>query len=136
MTDTTGRCFSGRLARLQEELEKIGADALMVFSSELDNRPGIQYFSGFTGSFAVLVLGRNGGRLVTDSRYFLQAEEESFFPLVRMEDRDPWPAVGQALRELDVKSLAVEDDRLTLERGRSLGKIASSVVGWSGGSGR
>lgn len=132
MTDSRAVFFAGRLARLQEELEKSSADALMVFSSESDNRPGIQYFSGFTGSFAVLVLGRNGGRLVTDSRYFLQAEEESFFPLVRMEDRDPWPAVEQALRELEVKMLAVEDDRLTLERGRALGKIASSVVGTSG----
>ena len=132
MTDRRSVFFAGRLARLQEELGRIGADGLLVFSSESDNRPGIQYFSGFTGSFAVLVLGRNGGRLVTDSRYFLQAEEESFFPLVEMEDRDPWPAVAQALRELDVKSLAVEDDRLTLERGRALGKIASSVVGTSG----
>ncbi len=103
MTDSRAVFFAGRLARLQEELGRIDADGLMVFSSESDNRPGIQYFSGFTGSFAALVLGRNGGRLVTDSRYFLQAEEESFFPLVRMEDRDPWPAVGQALRELDVK---------------------------------
>jgi len=124
--------FEARYSRLLEETNRAGADGFFMFSSESDNRPGIQYFSGFTGSFGILVFGEKGGRLVTDSRYFLQAEEESFFPLVRMEDRDPWPAVAQAIRELDVKSLAVEDDRLTLERGRALGKIISTAVGTSG----
>ncbi|GAB1487161.1 hypothetical protein MASR2M79_22160 [Aminivibrio sp.] len=78
---------------MQEELRSAGADALILFSSESDNRPSIQYLSGFTGSFAVLVVGLKGGFLVTDSRYFLQGEEQSFFPLGKMEDRDPWPAI-------------------------------------------
>ncbi len=106
-----------------------------VFSCSAASRtigPVSSIFRAFTGSFGILVFGEKGGRLVTDSRYFLQAEEESFFPLVRMEDRDPWPAVAQAVRELGLKNLAVEDDRLTLERGRALEKIISSFVGTSG----
>ena len=121
--------FAARMERLAEELRKRGADALFVFSSELDNRPAVQYLSGFTGSFAVVVAGVNGGRLITDSRYFIQAEEESFLPLVRMEDRDPWPAVREALRQLGVRRLAVEDDKLSLERGRALETLLSSLVG-------
>lgn len=117
-----------RAARLHEELRPLGADGLLIFSSEYDNRPGIQYFSGFTGSFAALVLGAKGGRLVTDSRYFLQTEEESCYPLVRMEDRDPWPAVARALRELDVKVVAVEEDKLTLERGKEVARIAPGAI--------
>ncbi len=109
--------FAARMERLAEELRRRGADTLFVFSSELDNRPAIQYLSGFTGSFAVVVAGVNGGRLITDSRYFIQAEEESFLPLLRMEDRDPWPAVQEALRQLGVRRLAVEDEKLCLERG-------------------
>ena len=124
--------FERRLERLGAGLERTGADGLLVFSAEYDNRPTIQYFSGFTGSFAVLVLGRGGGRLVTDSRYFLQAEEESFFPLVKMEDRDPWPAVARAIGELGIEKLAVEDDRLTLERAGALKKIVPSVKSTSG----
>lgn len=118
----------GRAVRLHEELKPLGADGLVIFSAEYDNRPGIQYFSGFTGSFAVLVLGTKGGRLVTDSRYFLQGEEESCYPLVKMEDRDPWPAVAQALRELDVKVAAVEEDKLTLERGKAVAKFAPGAI--------
>lgn len=124
--------FERRLERLGAGLERTGADGLLVFSAEYDNRPTIQYFSGFTGSFAVLVLGRGGGRLVTDSRYFLQAEEESFFPLVKMEDRDPWPAVARAIGDLGIEMLAVEDDRLTLERAGALKKIVPSVKSTSG----
>ncbi len=124
--------FERRARRLGEKLGKIGADGLLVFSAEYDNRPTVQYFSGFTGSFAVLVLGGSGGRLVTDSRYFLQAGEESFLPLVKMEDRDPWPAVAKAIEELAVEQLAVEEDRLTLERARVLKKIVPSIRGTSG----
>lgn len=121
--------YSNRAEHLNEELEALGADGLFLASSESGNTASIQYFSGFTGSFAMLVLGRTGGRLVTDSRYFLQAEEQSAFPLVRMEDRDPWPAVEQALVELDVQVIAVEDDRLNLSQGRALGKIVKTMVG-------
>lgn len=123
--------FSARMERLSEELVRRGADAIFVFSSEYDNRPAIQYLSGFTGSFAVVVAGENGGRLITDSRYFLQAEEESFLPLVRMEDRDPWPAVQEALRQLGVRRLAVEEDKLSIDRGRALEKLTPSLVGTS-----
>lgn len=121
--------FAARMERLAEELRRREADALFVFSSELDNRPAVQYLSGFTGSFAVVVAGVNGGRLVTDSRYFIQAEEESFLPLVRMEDRDPWPAVQEALRQLGARRLAVEDDKLSLERGRALENLLPSLIG-------
>ncbi|MGI6783306.1 MAG: M24 family metallopeptidase [Aminivibrio sp.] len=124
--------FENRLGRLAAELKKTDADGLLVFSAEYDNRPSVQYFSGFTGSFAVLVLGRGGGRLVTDSRYFLQAEEESFFPLVKMEDRDPWPAVARAIGELGIEKLAAEDDKLTLERAGCLKKIVPSVKNTAG----
>ena len=123
--------FERRARRLEEELFKADADGLLVFSAEYDNRPTVQYFSGFTGSFAVLVLGGSGGRLVTDSRYFLQAGEESFLPLVKMEDRDPWPAVAKAIEELAVEQLAVEEDRLTLERAGALKKIVPSIRGTS-----
>lgn len=119
--------FPQRLARVQEELCSAGADGLILFSSESDNRPSIQYLSGFTGSFAVLVVGLKGGILVTDSRYFLQGEEQSFFPLGKMEDRDPWPAIKEALRKLEVKSLAVEEDRLPLDRAEELSKIVPLV---------
>ncbi len=127
MKDNAG-FFPQRLARVQEELRSAGADALILFSSESDNRPSIQYLSGFTGSFAVLVVGLKGGFLVTDSRYFLQGQEQSFFPLGKMEDRDPWPAIQEALGTLDVKSLAVEEDKLTLDRAEELSKIVPSLV--------
>ena len=120
--------FPQRFAKIQNELRAAGADALILFSSESDNRPSIQYLSGFTGSFAVLLVGLKGGFLVTDSRYFLQGEEQSFFPLEKMEDRDPWPAIGEALRKLEVKSLAVEEDRLTLDRAEELSKIVPTQV--------
>ena len=116
---------------LREELRHMGADAFILFSSEYDNRPGIQYLSGFTGSFALLLVGLKEDRLITDSRYFLQAEEESPLPLLKMEDRDPWPAVSRGLRELGVRTLAVEEDKLSMAQGAVLKGLVPGLVGTS-----
>ena len=40
-----------------------------------------------------------------------------------------WPAVREALRQLGVRRLAVEDDKLSLERGRALENLLPSLIG-------
>ena len=67
--------FSKRLARVRGALADQGADGLVVFGAEYDNIANIRYLSSFTGSFAIVVLSATDARLITDSRYFLQAEE-------------------------------------------------------------
>ncbi len=60
-----------RISSARGYLEKCGVDALVFF-----NLNNIRYLAGFTGSDGVLVLGKDTGRFLTDSRYVTQAAAE------------------------------------------------------------
>jgi len=70
-----------RLAQLREEMAQRGIDALLVPSSDPhlseympERWQGRVWLSGFTGSMATLVVGRERAALFADSRYWVQAE--------------------------------------------------------------
>jgi Xaa-Pro aminopeptidase len=72
-----------RIAQLREELQRQGAHALVVPSADphlseyLPERwQGREWFSGFTGSMATLVVAQDRAVLFADSRYWVQAEAE------------------------------------------------------------
>ena len=121
--------FSKRLARVRCALADQGADGLVVFGAEYDNIANIRYLSSFTGSFAIVVLSATDARLITDSRYFLQAEEESPLPLVRIEGRDPWPAVKATLSDMKIRTLAFETERLHVDAFRRLESLCPDLLG-------
>jgi len=60
-----------RAGRLIEHLPAAGIDALLV-----SHLPNIRYLTGFTGSAALLLVGRDGLTFVTDGRYSDQASEQ------------------------------------------------------------
>ncbi len=62
---------AGRAPRLLGGLGDAGADALLV-----TRLPNVRYLTGFTGSAATLVVGREGLVFVTDGRYATQAGEQ------------------------------------------------------------
>lgn len=105
-----------RYRTLYTYLNAVGADGFIVFSNEYDNRANVQYLSGFTGSTAVIVVGMTGAYLIVDSRYFEQADEESYIPVIRMSGRDPWDAIRQAASGLSISRIAFEEDRLSVKR--------------------
>ncbi|MFO1338691.1 MAG: aminopeptidase P family protein [Burkholderiaceae bacterium] len=72
-----------RIARLREAMAAQSIDAVLVPSSDphlseyLPGRwQGREFFSGFTGSMATLVVTANDAALFADSRYWTQAENE------------------------------------------------------------
>ncbi len=72
-----------RLAALRAEMKKENIDAYIVPSSDPHNSEYVaehwksrEWISGFTGSAGVVVVTHNHAGVWTDSRYFLQAEEE------------------------------------------------------------
>ena len=72
-----------RITQIQEMLAREGVHALLVPSSDphlSDYLPGRwqarQWFSGFTGSMATLVVTVTRSALFADSRYWVQAEAE------------------------------------------------------------
>jgi Xaa-Pro aminopeptidase len=121
-----------RLARLRELLQAQDLDAFIIFSAESGNRAAIQYLSGFTGSTAVLLITRSRQFIIVDSRYFIQAEEESGFTLARVRDRDPWPTIEELIADSNIKSMGFEEDRLTVANYQQLTAKVERVQGIAG----
>lgn len=72
-----------RLEKLRQQLTKYNLDAVIIPSTDPHQSEYVakhwkirEYFSGFTGSAGVLVLNKDEAALWTDSRYFLQFEDE------------------------------------------------------------
>ncbi|MGB3342477.1 MAG: aminopeptidase P family protein [Aequorivita sp.] len=72
-----------RLEKLRQQLTKYNLDAVIIPSTDPHQSEYVakhwkvrEYFSGFTGSAGVLVLNQEEAALWTDSRYFLQFEDE------------------------------------------------------------
>jgi Xaa-Pro aminopeptidase len=72
-----------RISDLRAEMQKTGLDAYVIYGTDphlseyipecWQTRP---YISGFTGSAGMVIISRNLAALWTDSRYFLQAEDQ------------------------------------------------------------
>jgi Xaa-Pro aminopeptidase len=62
---------SGRSTRLRERFDDAGVEALLV-----TRLPNVRYFTGFTGSAALLLVCRDRAVFVTDGRYAEQAPEQ------------------------------------------------------------
>ncbi len=72
-----------RLAALRNEMQKLNLDAVFISGTDphaseyLPERWQTRAFiSGFTGSYGMVVVTRNEAGLWTDTRYFLQAEDQ------------------------------------------------------------
>lgn len=75
--------IKNRLEKLRQQLTKYNIDAVIIPSTDphqseyvAEHWKARAYFSGFTGSAGVLVLKQDEAALWTDSRYFLQFEDE------------------------------------------------------------
>ena len=85
--DTLTSPFRLRIERVRDALKRHGLAAVLVPSSDphlseyLPERwQGRLWLSGFTGSMGTLVVTRNTAAVFADSRYWVQAEENSPAP--------------------------------------------------------
>ncbi|HMS30390.1 MAG TPA: aminopeptidase P family protein [Saprospiraceae bacterium] len=76
-------CINDRINALRAQMKQHGVDAYIISSSDphqseyvAERWSGRQWISGFTGSAGTVVVTASHAGLWTDSRYFLQAEEE------------------------------------------------------------
>lgn len=76
-----------RISKLREKLEELMLDAYLCVNIENSNYPESFYFSGFTGSFSILIIDESEKLVITDSRYFEQIKKESDFALIKLNDK-------------------------------------------------
>ncbi len=105
--------YEKRLKRFQTWLEAQGDqyDAILI-----SDRSNIRYLSGFTGTFAYLVISRDKAFILTDSRYTMQARQQSVhFSLVKLERYTPPMSIARLCEQQGWAVLAFERNDLSFD---------------------
>lgn len=110
-----------RLFSVRGCLDKFGLDAVIFFG--LAN---IRYLAGFTGSDGALVVTRDGGWFLTDSRYTTQASLEVECLDIR-EYRGKTEGVASLLKEARIKKAGIEAEHTTVSLLRTLAEALPEV---------
>ncbi len=123
-----------RLATLRQVMAEREADAFLV--SNAYNR---RYFSGFTGSSGVLLVTPDEAYIVTDFRYYEQAQQEApDFTLHKQTGRME-ESLGELLARVAPRRLAFEADHVTVaafdrwreEVPEEIEWVPTEEVGWN-----
>jgi Xaa-Pro aminopeptidase len=114
--------YSGRQARLRDELSRTRFDALLV-----THLPNIRYLCGFSGSSGALLISAAGSVFFTDSRYTQQAKTEVQVRRVVITKKMPLLAAAEWMsrqprnnRASKATLLGIEGQHLTVSSQRSL----------------
>jgi Xaa-Pro aminopeptidase len=104
-----------RIRQLTEGASELGLEAVVLSSPE-----NIRYFSGFTGE-GVAVVSKGLFRIVTDSRYMEQAENQADgFGVIDIGQATHAAAVIEVLREAGIRKAGFEDEAMTVGEHRRL----------------
>lgn len=103
-----------RIEILRKKLQEKQLDALVVHNFENSNRTNSWYISGFSGSFAILVITMKGKYIITDSRYYTQVSLQSDFELIPYKTGNQLKdMVNELLKKCDAKKVGYEADKIT-----------------------
>ncbi|AJC74185.1 peptidase M24 [Pseudothermotoga hypogea DSM 11164 = NBRC 106472] len=102
-----------RVKKFVEALEKENVDAALICNVEYSSRPTTMYLSGFTGSFSFLVITKDSQFIVTDSRYFEQAKQQTKFTLVEHRGSNIYDTVVGVLETIKPKVVGLEFSRIS-----------------------
>ena len=107
-----------RLEALRSLMEEQGLDVMLV--SKLVH---LQYFSGFRGDSAVLLIGREKALLVTDSRYTEQAAQQApRYEVVEQKD-GLWQQASECMKQLGAKVVGFESNDMVYRDYERLSKL-------------
>ncbi|HZK34725.1 MAG TPA: aminopeptidase P family protein [Bacillota bacterium] len=107
--------------KLKDAMENNNIGASLIIQNE-----SIRYFSGFTGSNALLLILADKKYLITDFRYIRQAKSQSpGFEVIDAPGTKAFDFISETCTDLKVDSLWFEDGTLTYKQYSNLAKKAS-----------
>ncbi len=129
--DLKDKGIRSRQERLRIRLLELHADAIVV-----PHLPDIRYLCGFSGSNGLLIFSATGATLLSDSRYSVQAEAETFGARVRISRRPLYAEAGGLLANGRARrSVLYSSGQLTVAQFAQLRGAAGKRVRWRGTSG-
>ena len=110
-----------RVERLRSFLERLSLTGVVI--TEMKN---VRYFSGFTGSDGVLVIGEEHGVFLTDGRYTTQASGEvTQFPVEEYNKKVD--GISNVIDGMGLDKVGVESHNMTLFAFEELKKVVSGA---------
>ncbi|MDQ2085296.1 aminopeptidase P family protein [Herbivorax sp. ANBcel31] len=106
-----------RLEKLRLKLKKTDMDAILI-----TKRENYIYISGFTGTFAHVLVTQNDAVLLTDFRYASQAKKQAEqFEVVEFRGK-LLESLNDIIKSKDIKTLGFEEDNVTYKKYISMKK--------------
>lgn len=105
-------------------METAGVDAFLV-----THLPNIRWFTGFSGTAALLVVGKKSLTLITDFRYATQAPQEvGSAAEVVIDRRNVWDRLTRVLSTEAPESLGIEGNVVTVREAERIAAATSAQV--------
>ncbi len=102
--------------RREKLLKESGADCVVLINIEGSSRPSLIYYTGFTGTFATLVVSKIGEWLITDSRYTEQAAKQTNMSIIKYgASKNFYEFLRDFIDEKRCKLIGVEKERLSVK---------------------
>ena len=102
--------------RRENLLKESGADCVVLVNIEGSSRPSLIYYTGFTGTFATLVISKIGEWLITDSRYTEQAAKQTKMSIVKYgASKNFYEFLRDFIKEKKCNLIGVEKERLSVK---------------------
>ena len=116
--------YKSRISYLRDQMSKSDIDTLFI-----SNKDNIRYYSGFTGTFAFLLISESKAIIITDSRYTLRAEEESpDYEIYKLKSGDNW--IENSTNITKTKLIGYEGDYVSVNLLNQLQKKAEKINKW------
>ena len=116
--------YKSRISYLRDKISESNIDTLFI-----SNKDNIRYYSGFTGTFAFLLISKEKSIIITDSRYTLRAEEESpDYEIYQLKSGDNW--IENSTNITKTKIIGYEGDHVSVNLLNQLKKRAEKINAW------
>ncbi|RKX42243.1 MAG: Xaa-Pro dipeptidase [Thermotogae bacterium] len=95
-----------------QKLNQRNIDLAMIINFENSSKPNSFYLSGFSGSSSILLISPDRKYIITDSRYFEQAQKETNFTLIPHKKGDIFDTLKRAISDFSFKKVGIEFERI------------------------
>ena len=116
--------YKSRISYLRDEISKSNIDTVLITDKE-----NIRYYSGFTGTFAFLIINLDKSIIITDSRYTIRAGEECpDYEVYQLKSGDNW--INNISSSLKSKKIGFEGNNITFNMLEQLKIKINKQVEW------
>ena len=110
---------------MEERLEKAREYLTDLDAILFTGRINVAYLSGFTGSEGALFLSDTGAALFVDSRYTIQAKQETGIPVYEIVKR--WEEIFEYVKGLGIKTMGIESHVMDFDTVCQIGEIFQGI---------